>query len=447
MSRPSRGPTQNAAGARRRTKRPPRGGLGQPAVPTLVVAVVLSPPLPVQALWWSSPATRAAPLAIAQVGRLVAVCPQAAAAGCAAGQTPAQARLLCPTLLLCPPSLGEPWLWETALRALATVSPVVEETERQRGVACLDGHGLERLWGAPVAICQRALDTLAAEGLQAWAGAGPTRLIALACAERQGPHGAPMVREGPEAAAFLAALPLDDPALGLSASAVGTLRDVGITTAGALGALPLAALALRFGPDVLAAWRRVRGEHEPLRAWSAPLCRQVTERYEESVADSIILQRLLTRLCGRLANDLAAAGLAAARLVLCLECDGGARQVEQARHWPTLGDPLSLERAALALLARYTPAVAVTALSLYASDLGPLRVAPVGLWEADATAVDTRAARLAGVLATQARRSAAVRVVRLRPDAQAWCGWSWDQQTPESMDQQRQTLEHDGPGW
>ncbi len=447
MSWPSRGPTQNAPGARRRAKRPPRGGLGQPATPALVVAVVLSPPLPVQALWWSSPATRAAPLGIAQVGRLVAVCPHAAAAGCAAGQTPAQARLLCPTMLLCPPSPGEAWLWETALRALATVSPVVEETDRQRGTACLDGHGLERLWGAPVAICQRALDALAAEGLQAWAGAGPTRLIALACAERQGPHGSPMVREGPEAAAFLAALPLDDPALGLSASAVTTLYDVGITAVGALGALPLAALALRFGPDVLAAWRGARGEHEPLRARPAPLCRQVTERYEEGVADSVVLQRLLTRLCGQLANDLAAAGLAAARLVLCLECDGGTRQVEQARHWPPLGDLLSLERAALALLARYTPPVAVTALSLYASDLGPLRVAPVGLWEADATAIGARAARLAGVLATQGRHNAAVRVVRLRPDAQAWCGWSWEQQTPESMDQQRQTLEHDGPGW
>jgi len=89
----------------------------------------------------------------------------------------------------------------------------------------------------------------------------------------------------------------------------------------------------------------------------------------------------------------------------------------------------------------------VPALSLYASDLGPLRVAPVGLWETDATAVGSRAARLAGVLATQARRTEAVRVVRLRPDAQAWCGWSWDQQTPEGMDQQRQALEHDGPGW
>jgi len=309
-------------------------------------------------------------------------------------------------------------------------------------MACLDGHGLERLWGPPTAICQRALDTLAAEGLQAWAGAGSTRLIALACAERQGPHGAPMVREGPEAAAFLAALPLDDPALGLSQPAVATLRDVGITTAGALGALPLAALALRFGPDVLAAWRQARGEHDPLRARPAPLCRQVTERYEEGVADSVVLQRLLTRLCGQLAND-----LAAARLVLCLECDGGACQVEQARHWPPLGDPLSLERAALALLARCAPTEAVIALSLYASDLGPLRVAPVGLWEADATMVGPRAARLAGVLATQGRRNAAVRVVRLRPDAQAWCGWSWEQQTPESMDQQRQTLEHDGPGW
>jgi len=447
MSRASRGAIQNVAGVRRRAQRGPGGGLGQPAAPALVVAVVLSPPLPVQALWWSSPATRATPLAIVREGRLLAVCPHAAATGCAAGQTPAQARLLCPTLALCPPSPVEPWLWETALRALASVSPVVEETDRQRGVACLDGHGLERLWGAPTAICRRALDALAAEGLQAWAGAGPTRLIALACAERQGSHGSPMVREGPEAAAFLAALPLDDPALGLSQPAVTTLHDVGITTAGALGALPLAALALRFGPDVLAAWHRARGEHDPLRAWPAPPCRQVTERYEEGVADSVVLQRLLTRLCGRLANDLADTGLASARLVLCLECDGGTRQVEQARHWPPLGDPVSLERAALALLARCAPTAAVTALSLYASDLGPQRVAQGGLWEADATAVGPRAARLAGVLATQARRTAAVRVVRLRPDAQAWCGWSWEQQTPESMDQQRQTLEHDGQGW
>ena len=222
---------------------------------------------------------------------------------------------------------------------------------------------------------------------------------------------------------------------------------MGITTAGALAALPGPALALRFGPDVLAAWRRTRGEGDPLRAWHAGPWRQVSEQYEEGVADSLVLRALLGRLCSRLAGDLTTAGQAAARLVLGLECDGGARRVEQTRHWPPLGDPLALQQAALALLAHCAPSAAVTDLSLYGGGLGPLQVAQGGLWEADATAVGPRAARLAGVLATQARRTEAVRVVRLRPEAQAWCGWSWEQQTSEGMDQQRQALEHDGPGW
>src|SRR5947209_16249574 len=110
----------------------------------MVVAVALVPPLAVQAVWWSDPSLRHGPLGLAPPGgALLAVCPRATAAGCAAGQTPGQARLRCPELRLRPPDvLAAHLVWHSVLAALSTISPVVEAADPESGVAYLVASGL-----------------------------------------------------------------------------------------------------------------------------------------------------------------------------------------------------------------------------------------------------------------------------------------------------------------
>ncbi len=56
----------------------------------VIVAVLLDPPLLVQAIWQTAPATRANPLAVgAPGGPVLAACPRAATRGVAAGQSAA----------------------------------------------------------------------------------------------------------------------------------------------------------------------------------------------------------------------------------------------------------------------------------------------------------------------------------------------------------------------
>src|SRR5207302_4143148 len=117
--------------------------------------------------------------------------------------------------------------------ALSAISPVVEAAASAAGLAYLDARGLERLWGARAAGARKALQALAARDVAARAGAGPTRVVALALARRMGAEG-PRALAEPEARAFLHALPIDDPALGLSPVTATALRELGLTTAGAL---------------------------------------------------------------------------------------------------------------------------------------------------------------------------------------------------------------------
>ena len=255
----------------------------------MLIAVELFPPLLVQAAWWMDPATHAVALAIAQEGgRLLATCParrsgrlcSPADAGAGTSAVPGPAHPL-------PPRETAAWLWARAVRSLLTISPVVEETDLETGVFSLDTRGLERLWGETVDVAEAALQALREAGLAARVGGGPGRVVALACAQRLG-QDRPLVYSGAQARSFLAALPLEEPALSLPLRVAVALRELGITTAGALAALPIAGLALRFGPEVVPAWQRAGGQgadEPPLRPAQPARMIMVEEHGEEGVGD------------------------------------------------------------------------------------------------------------------------------------------------------------------
>jgi nucleotidyltransferase/DNA polymerase involved in DNA repair len=335
-------------------ERCPRPATGQPAakwtaarqsaepasspVPAgVIVAVLLNPPLPVQAAWHAAPATRGVPLVVgAAGGPVLATCPQAAMRGVAAGQSAAQARLRCPDLRVAPPDhVAASLLWDTLLDALAGVSPLVEAADGESGLAYLDARGLDLLWGDGAAVARQALRVLAAHGLVARAGVGPTRTVALALARRMTDDG-PRLLTRTDARPFLRALPLHDPALGLPPATVAALADLGIRCAWNLADLPRDALALRVDAPVMAAWERVtRLDAPPLRPWAAPETFAVAYRPEGGLADRTMLERLLGELAVGLAARLAGRGRTAGTLTLALSCDDGAvlarREQEAAR--------------------------------------------------------------------------------------------------------------------
>ncbi len=241
----------------------------RPAIGPLV-AVMLHPAPLIQTAWRARPALRGAPLAAAPAGgRVASACPLAESVGVADGQSVAQARLRCPTLAVVPPDpMAAALLYDELLYTLVAFSPVVEAADADAGMAYLDAHGLAALWGVDPtrwdgsAVARAIVDALATRGIDVRAGAGPTRVVARALARRM-EAGEPRALGSDAAMAFLRALPLADPALGLTPAAVAALRDLGITTAGALAALPEAGVSLRFSDDVRAAWRVAAGADEP----------------------------------------------------------------------------------------------------------------------------------------------------------------------------------------
>ncbi len=402
-----------------------------------LVAVALHPAPLLQAAWRARPALRRAPLAVAPTGgRVVCVCPLAASVGVARGQSLAQARVRCPTLVVVPPDpMAAALLYDEMLHALAAFSPIVEAADADAGVAHLDSHGLAALWGADPArwdggvVARAVVRALAARGIDARAGAGPTRVVARALARRMGAMeaGEPRALGGDAATAFLRALPLDDPALDLTPAAVAALRDLGIATAGALAALPDAGVSLRFGADVRAAWRVAAGMDEPpLRRWTPPACLTVARTLDGGVIDGVVLTAVARALGERLAGLLGRQGHAAAALTLQLTCEDGARHTRRGRHWPPIQGAPALVSGALVLLAGTRPVTAVETVELCATDLRAPDATQCGLWDDAGAHVGPCQARLAAIFAAHTRRDGTGLAYRWRADPLADEGWARD---------------------
>ena len=212
----------------------------------------------------------------------------AEAFGVTAGMRLAEALARCPALHLIPPDHARAEeAWEQRLRALEGIGATVESW--RAGEAFFGVDGLRGLWGRPERVLERAHRAL---GRGARLGAGPTRLCALAAAQRARPrHGRTerIVVDERGARAFLESLPVallryrlgDDAAwladggvqLRSPSSSAGwaginltdTLERLGVTTLGELAAVPDGAVADRFGAPGLQALQMARGSERPLR--------------------------------------------------------------------------------------------------------------------------------------------------------------------------------------
>ncbi len=380
----------------------------RPALPPAIVAVLLLPPPLVQAAWLADPALRQGPLAVVdESDRVLAAAIEAAAAGVVPGQRLAQARIACPDLRAAPSdALGATVLYEDLFQVLGSLSPVLEAADPAHGLVYLDARGMDPLIGDLAAVAGAALAAATAENLSVRVGAGSLRLIALSLAQRMPADGPPLTLDVAAGDAFLRGLPVTDPVLAVADEDQVQLCDVGLRKVGDLAALPRGSLSLRTGPAVLALWDALHGVPEkPLLPFNVPPRIIVTDRFE-GTTDRLLLERLLGRLCARLADQLRTRQQAARVLTLRAGCENGAALVRRLERWPALSRELELATAAATLLdglcvrLQATP----TALSAFALVAGGLVAAPS---EQPALWGDPRAARqnrLSAVLQAQAQR-------------------------------------------
>src|SRR5256885_13493660 len=205
--------------------------------------------------------------------RLWQVAPLARRAGVKPAMTVSQAIGLCPTLKLCEPDpVHYDAQFSRLLAALGRVSPVIEPAELGRAYVGTDG--LEGLYGAPEKIVEaikcgvRSAECgIVEESLLAHSalptphsalrvGWGKGKFVSWVAATRAQPGEAVIVQPGEEGS-FLAAQPLA--ALPLDSDTHRRLRQLGVTTLGALAALPEEAVVSQFGRVGRRLWRLAAG--------------------------------------------------------------------------------------------------------------------------------------------------------------------------------------------
>ncbi|HWD76689.1 MAG TPA: hypothetical protein VG371_16255 [Solirubrobacteraceae bacterium] len=326
----------------------------------------------------------------------------------------------CPRLTLIPPDpAGVADLWERLLVRLESVGAAVEP--ERPGLVCFDARGLLALHGGLDGVLRAAREALR---IPARYGVAPSRFAAVAAATRARSRRPEIVGGGGRttdsgrelARAYLASLPVAllraRPAL---AHLPEALERLGVKTLGELAALPVAALADRFGREGLLAHELACGGDSELSPRPAgEFLREALELPE--AASGIQLERGLGLLIDRLLARRERRGRTLRAVVI------SAVLVEQGGTWrqqvvfrEALADAVRM-RLALAPRLALMPAPAEL-LRLSVERFGPLASDQRALLEDPAAA---RAARLREAI-RQARVAAgpeaALRVLEVDPDS------------------------------
>jgi nucleotidyltransferase/DNA polymerase involved in DNA repair len=306
----------------------------------------------------------------------------AEAFGVHGGMRLGEALARCPDLVLVPPDPERAEAaWEDALRRLEGIGAAVEPG--RPGEAFFEAGGLRGLYGTVERALRRARDAI---GPPVRLGAGRTRLVAYAAAQRSRPRRAPVAVPAAMTRSFLAPLPmsllrerLDDEWGRIDLP--DKLERLGVESLGQLAALPDAAIADRFGRLGLVALRMARGSEEPLRPRRAP--EGLVEGIELGEAISgPQLERVVALLVDRLLANPARRGRSLRRLRLAARLAGGGGWRDEAALRQASTDHERLLPALQAKLGAIPgPVVSLT-----------LRVLELGPAAGDQTTIDSQAA-------------------------------------------------------
>ena len=232
---------------------------------------------------------------------------------------------------------------EELLAGLEAIGAAVEPLEPGRALFRADG--LLRMHGGLGRLLHAAGQLLPPGGR---IGVGPGRFTAQAAAIKARP-GRPRVVDADGAPGFIGRMAIGR--LGLDPRITDELEALGIRTAGALAALPLPAVADRFGPAGIAGRRLAQGEDEdyvaprmppqPLREWID---------FPEPVGDEATLHQAATLLVERLLATPRRAGRPVRTLTLSARLSAGGSWRRPVRLRDATSEPRRLRDALLPAL-------------------------------------------------------------------------------------------------
>jgi len=203
------------------------------------------------------------------------------------------------------------------LKLLQKVGPFVEE--HAPGTYFLQASGLAGLYRTENNLARKILTELRPSGYPLKVGIAANKLVARVAAELAGRIGYRLIVAGEERA-FLSPLTVEH--LFLPEETLEKLHTLGIRTVGQLAAFPAQEITRRFGDEVIALARYVRGEDNALF-----LPEQLTvRRSERLILDYPVyagrnLVAHLTRLLGKLLMPLKRSGRGCRALVLQFVCE------------------------------------------------------------------------------------------------------------------------------
>jgi impB/mucB/samB family protein len=328
--------------------------------------------------------------------------------GIHAGMRLGEALARCPRLALVPPDpVGVADAWEGIVTRLESTGAGVESP--RPGVACFDARGLRRLHGGSLDGVVAAVRT--ALRVPARIGGGPSRFCAMAGAARARSRRAEIVAGADALAGEPVALLRD---CAQTAPIVEALEQLGLTTLGAVAALPAAALADRFGRAGLRARELARGQDTPLRP------RPVGETLEESLelaesASGVQLHRALDLLVDRVLARRERRGRTLRAVVVSARLVEGGTWRERVVFREALADPVRMRLALTGRLA-LLPAPA-DALKLAVERFGPPSVPGQALFSDSGTVRRARLREAVRQARTVAGPDAALRVLAVEPDS------------------------------
>jgi DNA polymerase-4 len=271
-----------------------------------------------------APALRRRPLAVAPPGAeratILALSPEAEAAGVRRGMSARIAKKLCPDLVLLPPNPG---LYARASRALHDVlkvyAPVIEP--RWYGHAFLDLTGTERLFGPGVDVAER-IRREAAERLRLplWVGVATNKLVSEAA-----------TRVRPSGGLWPLAVPSGNEAAFLAPHHIGVLPEVPdrirqrldeyqLDLIGEIAAIPEPDLCAVFGTPGRTLHARALGiDPRPVLSPEVRAEYRVEHTLATDTVDLGILHALLRRFAEQLGRRLRQRGLAARQLTVGID--------------------------------------------------------------------------------------------------------------------------------
>jgi DNA polymerase IV len=264
---------------------------------------------------------------------------------------------------------------------LGDFSPLVEPVSVDE--AFVDLSGTESLFGPPAeAVRQIKQRIRAATGLTASAGLASNKFIAKIASDLRKPDGLVVVETGREAE-FLAPLAIER-LWGVGKATAKALAGLGIATIGQLQRLPRATLVSRLGDHgadlhELAFGRDDRG----VIPWAAPKSMGAETTFERDTADRQRLETTLRGQAERVAHELRAGGVAAARVTLKLRF-ADFRTITRSHTADPTQDGLELYRRVMVLFGRERLVQRVRLIGVSASTLGPPASGQLGLLDPNA---------------------------------------------------------------